>query len=368
MTTEVVQRTPAQELAARARSEEYREQVALALSEGQSPDKFVRVMATALLENPSIANGVDHGSILNAGLKAAADGLLPDGREAAFVVFNVKGGGKKAQYMPMIGGFRKIAGEHGWSLRTAVVYEHDVFEYEQGLDERLIHRAPRPGQDRGEPIAAYAVGAHRDGRKEFLVMDAAEINKRRQVSKSKDDGPWTQWPELMWEKTVGKRLFKKLPLGEQDERVARVIEASEVVERGQAAVALYGGEPPNAVRTLPAAGQEVTGDDEPAPQQPPVDDVFADEPGDDDEPVEAEVVEDESVKADADEAGKYVVTGGSFKGKTLAAIAEKKPSWFVWACETETFAGCLSARAYAKHYLPAQYTEAMAKLETKETE
>jgi len=152
-------RDAARDLANTIRGDQFKQQVAVALPEGVNPDRFVRIMATALLDKPEIAVQCDINSIFQAGLKAAQDGLLPDGREAAFAVF-----GDQCVYMPMVGGFRKIAAEYGWSLRTAVVYANDAFEYEEGEEPHLIHRPVRPGAEQGAKIAAYAVAQHKDGR------------------------------------------------------------------------------------------------------------------------------------------------------------------------------------------------------------
>lgn len=237
--SEIAQRTPSQELVARVRGDEFRQQVSLALPENVHPDRFVRVMATALLDNPELATKADHASIFQAGLKAAADGLLPDGREAAFVLFK-----DKAAYIPMIGGYRKIAAEHGWSIRTRVVYQGDRFEYELGLDQALVHH-PTGAGSRGPLVAAYAIGAHRDGRRELEVLTAEDVAKARAVSRAAQRGPWVEWEERMWEKTAGRRLFAKLPLADSD-RVGRVLQADALAEMlgGRAAGdVLYGREP-----------------------------------------------------------------------------------------------------------------------------
>lgn len=242
MSQEVAQRTPAEELVSRVRTPQFREQVALALPDNVSPERFTRVAVTALLQNPDIAT-CEPDSVFNSLLRAAADGLLPDGREAALVSFNTKQGDswvKKAQYMPMIYGYRKIAAEHGWELVTRIVYANDEFVHETGMEEKLVHTPARPGVARGEMVAAYAVGRHADGRRAGPeVMDADAINKVRAVSRANDKGPWVDWEDRMWEKTVGKRLFAKLPLGEKDQaRVRRLIQIPD--DPAESAAMLYG--------------------------------------------------------------------------------------------------------------------------------
>lgn len=343
--TEVVQYTPQQELVAQVRSEQFRSEVALALPENVTPERFVRVAITALQANPDIAD-LERQSVYRSLLQSAAMGLLPDGREAAVVGF--KG---KAQLIPMIGGFRKLAAEYGWTIYTSIVFANDEFRYEQGLDIVFKHVPVRPGADRGEPIAAYAVGKHADGRRELEVLTVAEIEKVRAVSRAKDSGPWVGWWEQMAEKTAGRRLFKKLPLSDDDKRV-RLISAT--VEPGEAAAALYGDVDRATGEILPASvGARQTGGALPAspdPQQaaeaasPVSDETARSEPSpsasavpevDDDEPSLGEA----ETTSEADqlvELGALKPPTGENKDKTLdeiAALGEKGWKWLSWACE-----------------------------------
>lgn len=302
------------------RSPDFTEQVKAALPEGVSPRRFVRTAVTALLENPSLVD-LERASVFAALMKSAADGLLPDGREAALVPF--KG---KAVYIPMIGGFRKIAAEHGWSIRSAVVYEADAFEFELGLEPKLIHRPARPGVERGSMIAAYAVGVASGRPPEFEVMVAEEIQKVRKGSRAADSGPWVDWPERMWEKTVGRRLFAKLPLGERDQdRIRRVLDVDEL-EPGQSTEMLYGpdrnGRTAIASATAPAEDQAEPGsgraeakpsDDggTPEPAQP----FSGEEPGGEQSQFKAP-----TAKQEAAGAGLVEITFGRHQGRTIQSV------------------------------------------------
>lgn len=344
---DITRREPARELVARVRSDEFQQQVALALPENVRPERFVRVMATALIGNPDLASRAEPDSIFQAGLRAAQDGLFPDGREAAFVLF-----GNKATYMPMIGGLRKIAAEHGWTLRTAVVHEHDEFDYELGLDAHLAHRPPRPGVARGNPIAAYAIATHRDGRHEFEVMSASEIERVRQASRAKNTGPWVDWWDRMWEKTVGRRLFAKLPLDPGDVRVARLAKDEDPVtliygREARLARAAVTGSPPD---PQSPAGEAPNPGGVPRQQAGETDTPSgADTPsgGDDgtvspatgtnddesDEPVEGEIVDEgqtQLVPPDPEivaAAAGQVIPGGQHKGKTVAQVFAYDPEY-----------------------------------------
>ena len=182
-------------------------ELATALPSNIAPEKFRRVVMTVAQQNPDLI-GADRKSLLGACMKCAADGLIPDGREAALVLFS-----GKVQYMPMMGGLLKRARNSGEiaSVASHVVYKHDEFTIEYGDDERLIHK-PKLDGERGEAIGAYAVAKLKDGSIVREWMSKAEIEKVRAVSRSKNNGPWAQWWDEMARKTVWRRLSKWLPM------------------------------------------------------------------------------------------------------------------------------------------------------------
>lgn len=201
----------------------------MALPSHIDPEKFKRVILTAVQQNDDLMV-CDRRSLLMAATKCAQDGLLPDGREAAFVIFNskVKRGGKEewvklCQYLPMIAGVLKRVRNGGVvsSLQAHVVYENDHFVWRQGTEDSLDHVPLFPG-DRGQPIGAYAVARFKDGSPPmFQVMDKDRIEKARNVSKSKDGPAWRNFWDEMARKTVARNLAKYLPTEAEIESVAR---------------------------------------------------------------------------------------------------------------------------------------------------
>lgn len=191
----------------RADLETMKSQFELALPPHVSVDRFVRVLVTAVQGTPALLN-CERKSLLQASMKCAQDGLLPDGREAALVIFK-----DKAQYMPMVAGILSKVRRSGelLSISAHVVYEKDDFRYLLGDDESIEH-APYLGADRGEAVAAYAVAKTKDGGIYREVMSVAEINQVRDVSRSKNNGPWVAWWSEMAKKTVIRRLSKRLPM------------------------------------------------------------------------------------------------------------------------------------------------------------
>lgn len=195
-------------------------------------ERFKRVVMTAISSNPDLAKA-DRRSLFNSAVKAAQDGLLPDGRDGALVVYNTSvkvndASGTRwekvalVQWLPMIAGFRKKIRNSGQiaDLWAEVVYAKDVFDYQLGLNRNLIHKPAfqMPLKERGEIVAAYSVAKFKDGSTSFDVMSADEIwDVWRKASKQKDKdgkptGMWKDYPAEAFKKTVVKRHAKQLPM------------------------------------------------------------------------------------------------------------------------------------------------------------
>ncbi len=305
-------RDVAQTTVAQLRDPDFEEQVGLALPENISPQKFLRAAATAVLEEPKLAAPALRASLARSVLKASQDGLLPDGREAALVIF-----GSEVVYMPMVSGFRKIAAEHGWTMWGAVVYENDDFREERGDTVRIVHHPVRPGAERGDPIAAYACARHLDGRLLTKVMDAAEIDRVKQTSRGKGGDLWTKWWDRAWQKTVTRALFKDLPLDPADKRIESVIAASNGADPIDA---MYG---PGAPPALEPAARQTPGEPSSGGAAEP---ALA---------VEGEVVNDELEAAGATVVPDRFENGTAIgaAGFTLAQVAENAEgrAWLRWA-------------------------------------
>lgn len=189
-------------------------------------DKFVRTVQTAITLNPDLAEA-DKNSVLTSCMKAASDGLVLDGREAALTIYNTKqkdGSYKKmAQYIPMVAGIIKRVRNSGEvaRLNAFVVHENDKFRVAYGLDMTLSHEPNF--ENPGRPIGAYAVCLFKDGECDFEFMPAKQILNiasqgknadQYDPAKGKNFGEW-------WRKTAIRRLAKRLPV---DSDIARVVE------------------------------------------------------------------------------------------------------------------------------------------------
>lgn len=189
-------------------------------------DRFIRVVLNAVLSNPDLLEA-DRRSLIASCMKAAQDGLLPDGREAVLNIYNtkVKKNGqeswvKMAQYLPMVGGLIKKLYESGeiTYIDAAAVYASDKFVYRRGDDPKLEHE-PFLGDDAGLIIAAYVVIKLKNGEVKREVMPRRDIEAVRGASKSADRGPWVTWYDQQAIKSVIKRIYKQLPKADALEKI-----------------------------------------------------------------------------------------------------------------------------------------------------
>lgn len=185
----------------------HRAELEKALPEHVRFERFERVLGSALARNQDLLS-CDRASLFTAISQCAADGLMPDGREAALVKFSTQ-----VAYMPMVEGLLKLARQSGEiaSIAANVVYDGDKFEY--WVDETGEHMEHRPtfGRKKGAIVATYAMARTKDGEAIIQVMDTDDIEQIRKVSRNRDKGPWKDWYAQMAIKSAIRRLFKRLP-------------------------------------------------------------------------------------------------------------------------------------------------------------
>lgn len=184
-----------------------------------TPEKFVRVVMTAVQANTDLLTASKQ-SLFSACMKCAQDGLIPDGREAALVIYHAKDG-PIAQYMGMVWGLAKKFRNSGdaASLTAQMVFEHDKFRYWVDDNGEHIEHDPFMFGERGKAIGVYAIAKTKDGSIYIEIMSKDEVMAVRAASKAKY-GPWSGPFEFeMWRKTVIRRLCKRLPMSTDVEQV-----------------------------------------------------------------------------------------------------------------------------------------------------
>lgn len=188
-------------------------------------DRFKRVLITAINANPDLLFA-DRRTLYNASVKCAADGLLPDGREAALVIHNTKiklrnpstGLDEEFRvdavtYMPMIAGIRRRMQNSGevMSAEAEVVCTNDKFAYQLGDNPFIEHAPPALTEERGDIIGAYAIIRLRSGEVIRDVMPKSRIEVARKQSRSPNSLMWEKFYEEGARKTVLRHASKQVP-------------------------------------------------------------------------------------------------------------------------------------------------------------
>jgi recombinational DNA repair protein RecT len=172
-------------------------------------ERFVSAALACLRQTSDIGKATTN-SVKAALIRAAQDGLLPDGREGVITVFK-----DQAAWNPMIYGLRK----RGKELENLIVdaqafYENDTdglgILVEQGDEPRIVHRIDAKS-DRGKLAGAYAIFRRGGEIIHREYMGADEIEKTRQQSRAPDSIMWKKFPEEAYRKTVARRGFKSVP-------------------------------------------------------------------------------------------------------------------------------------------------------------
>ena len=178
-------------------------------------ERFQRAAMIAVENNMELLS-CDPQSLMTSLSRCAQDGLVPDNREAAMVIFNTRSGNnwvKKAQYMPMVDGVLKRARQSGEisTITARAVYENDVFDYWIDEDGEHVQFRPNLHGDRGAFKLVFAMAKTKSGELIVEPMSKDEVEKVRMSSKNPDKGPWKDWYERMACKSVLHRLSRRLP-------------------------------------------------------------------------------------------------------------------------------------------------------------
>ena len=187
----------------------YEGEFAKALPSVLTPERFTRMALTALTKTPKLAQCAPS-SFMGAMLEAAQLGLEPNTPlgQAYLIPY-----GNKCQFQIGYKGLIDLAyrSEELRSIEAHEVYENDVFDFEFGLNPKLVHKPAI--KDRGEVVWYYAVYHLVNGGCGFEVMSRDDVETHaRKYSKTFNNGPWQTDFDEMAKKTVLKKVLKYAPL------------------------------------------------------------------------------------------------------------------------------------------------------------
>lgn len=193
--------------------DEWRAKYASTLPPGVSAQRFESAAITAV-RNYKDAADVDRGSLYNAVIQAAQQGLLPDGRQGALVTRSIKQPNgsfrKEATFMKMVGGVIDQLHSLGFAAYAVSVHANDELNVWNDDKGQHVEHKPVLFGEHGERVGALAV-ATKNGVTYVAFMNRDDLDKARAASKAKDSGPWVTWPDRMEQKSALHRLARRLP-------------------------------------------------------------------------------------------------------------------------------------------------------------
>jgi recombination protein RecT len=177
-------------------------EIAKALPNGTTAqgERYARTILTEIRKNPKLLE-VSPPTFFGAILTAAQMGLEFGPLGQAYIVPFKNRKKINNQWVDVLEA-QLIIGYKGWlslmdrssqieSISARTVYQGDEFEYEYGLDERLVHR-PIPEDKRGPITHYYCVVRKTNGGRSFIVMTQHEVEAHRErYAKKNFDGKFT---------------------------------------------------------------------------------------------------------------------------------------------------------------------------------
>ena len=192
-----------------------KDQISKALPSVLTPERFTRMVLTALSANPKLQVCTPQ-SFVGAMMQAAQLGVEPNTPlgQAYLIPYKNKGI-DEVQFQLGYKGLIDLAYRSGeiTDIQAHEVHENDEFEYELGLDAKLRHVPAL--KDRGPVVLYYAVWHTKSGGYGFEVMSVDDIKAHmNKFSKAANSGfsPWTTNFDSMAKKTVLKQALKYAPI------------------------------------------------------------------------------------------------------------------------------------------------------------
>lgn len=180
-----------------------------------TPERFTRIALSALNNTPQLQQCTPI-SFLAALMNAAQLGVEPNTPlgQAYLIPYKNKGT-LECQFQLGYKGMIDLAYRNGsmQTIQAQAVYENDYFEYEFGLEPKLVHKPV--SSDRGDLIYFYGIWKSTTGGFGFSVMSKADVDEyAKTYSKAYDSSysPWKTNYEEMAKKTVIKQALKYAPI------------------------------------------------------------------------------------------------------------------------------------------------------------
>ena len=140
--------------------------------------------------------------------------------------------GSTINFMPSYIGMQKLCMKYSTreikTIYAKVVREGDDFEETIVNGEPSISFKPKAFNN-SRIVGAFAVCLYKDGGMVYEVMSLQELEQCRKSSKAKNSPAWDRFTQMMYRKTVLRRLAKSIPL-DMDDKLADAMNAGLEIE------------------------------------------------------------------------------------------------------------------------------------------
>ena len=189
--------------------------------------RFIQNTVALVASNPELSC-MPQGKLVPVLLKGAYLGLDFFNGECYAVPY-----GQQLQFTPSYKGMVKLA--KPYSKRPLVdVYAHvvrDGDEFESGMEDghEYVRYKPKTFND-GAIIGAFAVAQFEDGGIKVEVMNKAQLDSVKRMSKAQSGTAWKFFADQMYQKSVIRRLCKSIDLDMENVEQSRIMQAEDVQE------------------------------------------------------------------------------------------------------------------------------------------
>lgn len=178
--------------------------IARALPGAMDPARYVRIVQNELSKNPKLKECTPR-SFMGAVLTGAQLGLEPGPMQQWYPVPYRNHGVAEVQFIVGYRGWAALSHRTGQiqGINPRTVFKGDEFDYAYGLDEYLVHK-PCEDDKRGAPLYYYVVTRLTNGGRNFVVMSRPEVERHRDRYAKKNGkivGPWAdkdQFEAMAW--------------------------------------------------------------------------------------------------------------------------------------------------------------------------
>jgi recombination protein RecT len=213
-------------------------QIQQALPKHMTGERMARLVLTAVRLNPRLAECTP-ASFVGCVMACAQLGLEPNTPLGlAFLIPRKNGKTGKLECTMQLGyqGMLDLGNRAGVTVSAYLVRKGDEFRVQLGTDPKITHTMSTAEDREAQPIThAYCVSVTPDGRSQFTVLAAPEIEARRLRSPAANEGPWMTDRPAMSLKTSIRAHFKFMP--KSTERLAIAAAMDEAPEIGTSLIA-----------------------------------------------------------------------------------------------------------------------------------